>query len=133
SSHGHALGKCRVLLPPDVVMRPGRFNIRVRRVLVVMDVTSLPRPMRPTQRPRLWAMTLRVIQTALAQKRPDGRWFTPTPYFKSLMAPSPIQYGIGVQSSSLMAAITLCNALEVLTVTEKLTPALAQAWVTLEL
>jgi len=24
-------------------------------------------------------MTLRVIQTALAQKRPDGRWFTPTP------------------------------------------------------
>jgi hypothetical protein len=32
-----------------------------------------------------------------------------------------------------MAAITLCNALEVLTVMEKLTPALAQAWVTLEL
>ena len=88
SSHGHALGKCRILLPPDVVMRPGRFNIRVRRVFVVIDVASLPRPMRPTQRPRLWAMTLRVIQTALAQKRPDGRWFTPTPYFKSLITSS---------------------------------------------
>ena len=42
SSHGHALGRCRVLLPPDVVMRPGRFNIRVRRVLVVMDVAFGP-------------------------------------------------------------------------------------------
>ena len=42
SSHGHALGKCRVLLPPEVVIRPGRFNIRVRRVLVVMDVASGP-------------------------------------------------------------------------------------------
>jgi hypothetical protein len=53
SSHGHALGKCRVFLPPDVVMRPGMFNIRVRKVLVVMDVASLPKPMQPTQRPRL--------------------------------------------------------------------------------
>jgi len=88
SSHGHALGKCRVLLPPEVVIRPGMFNIRVRRVLVVMDVASGPRPMRPTQRPRLWAMTLKVIQTALAQKRPDGRWFTPTPYFKSRITSS---------------------------------------------
>src|ERR1019366_10371488 len=52
------------------------FTIRVRRVLVVMDVALRPRPMRPTQRLTLWAMTLRVIPTAVAQKRPDGRWFT---------------------------------------------------------
>ena len=88
SSHGHASGRCRVFLPPEVVIRPGRFNIRARKVFVVMDVALGPRPMRPTQRPRLWAMTLRVIQTALAQKRPDGRWFTPTPYFKSRITSS---------------------------------------------
>ena len=28
------------------------------------------------------------IQTVLAQKRPDGRWFTPTPYFKSRITSS---------------------------------------------
>jgi len=86
SSHGHA-SQVQGLLPPDVVMRPGRFNIRVRRVLVVMDVASLPRPMRPTQRPRLWAMTLRSSRRHGA-KAPDGRWFTPTPYFKSLITSS---------------------------------------------
>jgi hypothetical protein len=35
-------------------------------------------------------MTLRVIQTALAQKRPDGRWFTPTPYFAADHRNSPL-------------------------------------------
>jgi hypothetical protein len=36
SSQGQLRGKCRVLLPPEVVMRPGRFKSRVRMVLVVM-------------------------------------------------------------------------------------------------
>jgi len=161
------------------------FNIRVRRVLVVMDVASGPRPMRPTQRPRLWAMTLRVIQTALAQKRsgrqvvhPDartsnrgsrprprrggviglevdrlaftvgyegvvvvGRETTPAGCQASGLTLRTMRRTSGAfqkgpvgrlghigavvdpvrdrcPSSSLMAAITLCNALDVLTVTE---------------
>jgi len=88
SSHGHALGRCRVLLPPEVVIRPGMFKHSRAQVLVVMGRRFGPEADATTQRPRLWAMTLRVIQTALAQKRPDGRWFTPTPYFKSRITSS---------------------------------------------
>jgi hypothetical protein len=76
------------LLAGRGVMRPGRQNNLVRSVLVVMGAASGPRPMPPTHRPRLWAMTLRVIQAALAENRPDGRWLRPTPYFRSLMTSS---------------------------------------------
>ena len=38
------------------------------------------------QRARLWAMTCTASQAALARKRPEGRWFRPTPYFRSRMA-----------------------------------------------
>ena len=52
------------------------------------------RPMRAAQRARLWAITpyrvrgrlCTASQAALAAKRPDGRWFNPTPYLRSRMA-----------------------------------------------
>ena len=72
--------------PPGgwVVMRPGRENKRRRRVLVVTSCS--PRPMRVVQRAKLWAMTWTAIQAALAGKRPEVRWLSPTPCFRSLMA-----------------------------------------------
>ena len=45
-----------------------------------MVVKGSPRPMRVVQRARLWAMTCTASQAALAGKRPDGRWLSPTPY-----------------------------------------------------
>jgi len=78
--HGHALGRWRVLLPPDVGHpAPGQCSTSpVRRVFgghgrgfsTEADAT-------PPSGEVVGAMTLRVIQAALAQKRPDGRWFTP--------------------------------------------------------
>ena len=66
------------------VSRPTRENKRRLRVLVV--TTCSPRPMRAVQRARLWASTCTAIQAALAAKRPEGRWFSPTPYFRSRIA-----------------------------------------------
>ena len=51
-----------------------------------MVTSCSPRPMREVQRARLWASTCTAIQAALAAKRPEGRWFSPTPYFRSRMA-----------------------------------------------
>ena len=45
-----------------------------------------PRPSRAVQRARLCAITWAASQAALAAKRPEGRWFSPTPYFRSRMA-----------------------------------------------
>ena len=45
-----------------------------------------PRPVRAVQRARLCAITCIASQAALAAKRPDGMWFSPTPYFRSRMA-----------------------------------------------
>ena len=45
-----------------------------------------PRPMRAVQRARLCAITWTASQAALAAKRPEGRWFNPTPYLRSRMA-----------------------------------------------
>ena len=45
-----------------------------------MVTTCSPRPMRAVQRARLCAITCTVIQAPLAAKRPDGMWFSPTPY-----------------------------------------------------
>ena len=57
---------------------------RRRRVLVVTSCS--PRPMRVVQRARLWAITWTASQAPLAAKRPEGRWFNPTPYLRSRMA-----------------------------------------------
>ena len=63
--------------------RCGRCKVR-RRVLVVTICS--PRPIRAVQRARLWAITCTASQAALAAKRPEGRWFSPTPYLRSRMA-----------------------------------------------
>ena len=44
-----------------------------------MVTTCSPRPMRAVQRAMLWAITCTASQAALAAKRPEGRWFSPTP------------------------------------------------------
>ena len=38
------------------------------------------------QRARLWAIVWTASQAPLAAKRPEGRWFSPTPYLRSRMA-----------------------------------------------
>ena len=48
----------------------------------MVDIGSR-RPRRAVQRARLWAMTCAASQAALAGKRPEGRWFSPTPYLRS--------------------------------------------------
>ena len=45
-----------------------------------------PRPIRAVQRARLWAIVWTASQAPLAAKRPEGRWFSPTPYLRSRMA-----------------------------------------------
>ena len=45
-----------------------------------------PRPIRAVQRARLCAITWTASQAPLAAKRPDGMWFSPTPYLRSRMA-----------------------------------------------
>ena len=54
------------------------------RVLVVAICS--PRPIRAVQRARLCAITCTASQAPLAAKRPDGMWFSPTPYLRSRMA-----------------------------------------------
>ena len=46
----------------------------------------LDSPMRAVQQARLWAITWAASQAALAAKRPEGRWFSPTPYLRSRIA-----------------------------------------------
>ena len=45
-----------------------------------------PRPMRAVQRARLCAITCTASQAPLAAKRPEGMWFSPTPYLRSRIA-----------------------------------------------
>ncbi len=84
SSHGQRLGRCRVNRRAERVSRPARAKNRRRRVLVV--AIRSPRPSRAVQRARLCAIIWAASQAALAAKRPEGRWFSPTPYFRSRMA-----------------------------------------------
>ena len=84
SSHGQRLGRCRVNRRAERVSRPARAKNRRRSVLVVTICS--PRPMRAVQRARLCAITCTASQAPLAAKRPEGRWFSPTPYFRSRMA-----------------------------------------------
>ena len=66
------------------VSRPARAKTRRLRVLVVTICS--PRPMRAVQRARLWAIACTASQVPLAAKRPEGRWFSPTPYLRSRIA-----------------------------------------------
>ena len=66
--HGQPWGRCKVRRRALRVRRPAREKQRHRRVLVV--ITCSPRPMRPVQRAKLWAMTCRASQAPLAGKRP---------------------------------------------------------------
>ena len=89
---GPALGKVRVRRRAERVSRPVREKKRRLRVLVV--TTCSPRPMRAVQRARLWAITPYRVrgrlwtanQAALAAKRPEGRWFSPTPCLRACPA-----------------------------------------------
>ena len=83
-SQGQRFGRCKVRRRAERVSRPAREKNRRRRVLVV--TSCWPRPMRVVQRARLWAITCTASQAALAAKRPEGRWFSPTPYLRSRMA-----------------------------------------------
>ena len=84
SSQGQRRGRCRVNRRAERVSRPARAKNRRRRVLVVTICS--PKPSRAVQRARLCAITWAASQAALAAKRPEGRWFSPTPYFRSRMA-----------------------------------------------
>ena len=84
ASQGQRCGRCSVRWRAERVIRPAREKNRRRRVLVV--TTCSPRPMRAVQRARLWAITCTASQAALAAKRPEGRWFNPTPCLRSRMA-----------------------------------------------
>ena len=79
-SQGQRWGRCEAAGR----IRPAREKNRRRRVLVV--TTCSPRPVRAVQRARLCAITCIASQAALAAKRPDGMWFSPTPYLRSRMA-----------------------------------------------
>ena len=78
SAQGQRSGRCRVNRRAERVSRPAREKNRRRRVLVV--AIRSPRPIRAVQRARLWAIVWTASQAPLAAKRPEGRWFSPTPY-----------------------------------------------------
>ena len=84
SCHGQLLGRWRVSRRAERVSRPAREKNRRLRVLVV--TIRSPRLMRAVQRARLWAIACTASQAALAAKRPEGRWFSPTPYLRSRIA-----------------------------------------------
>ena len=75
-----APGRCKVRRRAERVIRPTREKNRRRRVLVI--TVRSPRPIRAVQRARLCAITWTASQAPLAAKRPDGMWFSPTPYLR---------------------------------------------------
>ena len=83
-SQGQCWGRCRVRRRAERVIRPARAKTRRLRVLVVTVRSA--RPMRAVQRARLCAITCTASQAPLAAKRPEGRWLSPTPCFRSRMA-----------------------------------------------
>ena len=80
-SQGQCWGRCRVRRRAERVIRPTRAKTRRLRVLVVTVRSA--RPMRAVQRARLCAITRTASQAPLAAKRPEGRWLSPTPCFRS--------------------------------------------------
>jgi hypothetical protein len=93
-------------------MRPGTLNSLVRMDLVVMGTAAAPSPIWLTHRPRLWAMTLSVVQAALAPKRPEGKWLRPTPYFRSLMTSSTTAWRRWSASSSMGSSQSVVARIE---------------------
>ena len=83
-SQGQRRGRCKVRRRAERVIRPTRAKTRRLRVLVI--TVPSPRPIRAVQRARLCAITWTASQAPLAAKRPDGMWFSPTPYLRSRMA-----------------------------------------------
>ena len=83
-SQGQCWGRCRVRRRAERVIRPTRAKTRRLRVLVVTVRSA--RPMRAVQRARLCAITCTASQAPLAAKRPEGRWLSPTPCFRSRMS-----------------------------------------------
>ena len=81
---GQRCVRCRVRRRAERVSRPARPKKRRLRVLVVAIWS--PKPIRAVQRARLCAITCTASQAALAAKRPEGRWFSPTPYLRSRIA-----------------------------------------------
>jgi hypothetical protein len=79
-------GRCKVSLRAERVIRPGVRRCRRRRVSVAISVS--PSPIRLVQRARLWAVTFKLSQAALAPNFPDGKWLSPTPYLRSRIASS---------------------------------------------
>ena len=84
SCHGQRLGRCKVSRRAGRVSRPAREKNRRRSVLVV--TIRSPRPVRAVQRARLCAITCTASHAALAAKRPEGMWLSPTPCLRSRMA-----------------------------------------------
>ena len=72
----------------EAARRAGEPSVREkkRRLRVLVVTSCSPRPIRAVQRARLWAITCTASQAPLAGKRPEGRWFSPTPYLRSRMA-----------------------------------------------
>ena len=93
-SQGQRRGRCKVRRRAERVSRPAREKNRRRRVLVV--TTCSPRPMRAVQRTPCTAS-----QAPLAAKRPEGRWFSPTPYLRSRMAHLGVAAMVGFQFQGL--------------------------------
>ena len=83
-SFGQRRGRCKVRRRAERVIRPTRAKTRRLRVLVI--TVRSPRPSRAVQRARLCAITWAASQAALAAKRPEGRWFSPTPCLRSRIA-----------------------------------------------
>ena len=83
-SQGQRRGRCKVRRRAERVIRPTRAKTRRLRVLVI--TVRSPRPIRAVQRARLCAITWTASQAPLAAKRPEGRWFSPTPYLRSRIA-----------------------------------------------
>ena len=84
SPQGQRCGRCRVRRRAERVRRPAKAKTRRLRVLVVTICS--PRPMRAVQRARLCAIACTASHAPLAAKRPEGRWFSPTPYLRSRIA-----------------------------------------------
>ena len=83
-SQGQRRGRCKERRRAERVIRPTRAKTRRLRVLVI--TVRSPRPIRAVQRARLCAITCTASQAPLAAKRPEGRWFSPTPYLRSRIA-----------------------------------------------
>ena len=105
-SQGQRRGRCKVRRRAERVIRPTRAKTRRLRVLVMHDPLAHDQSAL-VQRARLCAITCTASQAPLAAKRPEGRWFSPTPYLRSRMAfsTSAVAAMIGLQFQRLPIAV----------------------------